>query len=136
MRKKFINNVDKMFLNIDRENIWKNQNKKCFYCSKTLSKSEITLDHVVPLKKTNRLHSIQNCVVACLSCNQHKGCDENFEPVVETPEAWEIQLQNGLDRLDHLTKKSMYSIVRYSGCEDHKGSFSKWLSFWEKRQRF
>lgn len=125
-----------MFIKIDRENIWKDQNKKCFYCSKTLSKAEITLDHVVPLKKTNNLHSIKNCVVACFSCNQQKGCNDNFEPVGESHEAWQMQLQNGLDRLDLLTKKAMYSIITYSGCEDRKGSFNKWKSFWEKRNRF
>jgi 5-methylcytosine-specific restriction endonuclease McrA len=132
-RKKFISKTDKMFYKLDREIIWQNQKEKCYYCSKKLKRNEITLDHVVPLSKLKYRHAPSNCVVACFSCNQKKSNRTDYRP---QKEQWEILLQDGLERLEKQTRKSVYRIVRYSGCEDHKGSFAKWEKYWEKKGRF
>lgn len=132
-RKRFVTDTDKIFYKLDRENIWLSQGKKCYYCKIVLPKNKITFDHVTPISATGRTHSVSNCVVSCFDCNQKKGSQVGYEHKLEP---WEIQLAEGLARIDHNTRKSMYRIIRYSGCEDAKGSFSKWHKFWEKKKRF
>jgi len=47
------------------------QKGKCFYCQKDIS-SDYTVDHLKPLCKGGK-NEIDNCVLACLSCNVKKG---------------------------------------------------------------
>jgi hypothetical protein len=130
-RRKYITEADRVFFKLDREEIWKKQNKRCHYCSRVLKKEDITLDHVIPLSKVKRLHYVKNCVVSCSNCNSRKN--DNLTLVLEL---WEIELQKGLQKLEKRTRQAEYRIIRYSGCEDHKGSFSKWERYWEKQGRF
>lgn len=44
----------------------------CQYCAVKLSRSEATIDHVVPKSKGGR-NVWENVVLCCLSCNQQKG---------------------------------------------------------------
>jgi 5-methylcytosine-specific restriction endonuclease McrA len=62
----------------------------CHYCGKEglqidadPSKREelkvlATVDHVIPISKGGAMYDENNCVVACFSCNQKKGNNENF----------------------------------------------------------
>ena len=51
------------------KNIFIRDGYKCQYCG---SKSELTVDHVVPRSKGGK-SSFENCVAACRSCNNYKG---------------------------------------------------------------
>ena len=55
---------------LTRKNILKRDNNTCQYCGK--SKSEITIDHVLPKDKGGN-DSWNNLVVACKRCNMIKG---------------------------------------------------------------
>ena len=52
---------------------WQNQLEKgeCHYCAKTFAKSELTMDHIVPLSRGGK-SSKGNVVVACKPCNSDK----------------------------------------------------------------
>lgn len=53
---------------------WQNKiatSPPCYYCSKTLSKNECTMDHVVPLVRGGK-STKGNVVVACKACNNSK----------------------------------------------------------------
>lgn len=54
------------------ESLWYRDEKKCAYCSCTVSKNEITRDHVIPEAKGGKT-TWTNLVLACPSCNQRKG---------------------------------------------------------------
>jgi 5-methylcytosine-specific restriction endonuclease McrA len=43
------------------------------YCGKPFRRSELTRDHVMPQARGGR-NTWVNCVAACKSCNNHKGC--------------------------------------------------------------
>ena len=44
---------------------------KCHYCLKFLSKTECTMDHVVPLARGGK-STKNNVVIACKDCNNNK----------------------------------------------------------------
>jgi 5-methylcytosine-specific restriction endonuclease McrA len=54
--------------NVDAEAIYELYNHTCIYCG---SKTDLTLDHVVPLNGGGK-HCEDNLVVACRSCNSSK----------------------------------------------------------------
>ena len=56
---------------------------KCHYCSKSLSKTECTMDHVVPLVRGGKSNK-GNVVVACKDCNNDKK-DKLFLDLLVTP---------------------------------------------------
>ena len=69
---------------------WKDklQTGKCYYCEQQFSKSELTMDHLVPLVRGGK--SIKNnLVLACKKCNfdkKHKTLVEiRLKNVKETP---------------------------------------------------
>ena len=45
----------------------------CMYCGKNFGHSNLTRDHVKPRARGGR-DTWENCVAACKSCNNHKGC--------------------------------------------------------------
>lgn len=45
---------------------------KCFYCKRSLSFGETTLEHLTPLSENGQF-SGDNVVLACLKCNQNRG---------------------------------------------------------------
>ncbi len=52
---------------------WQNliQNTVCYYCQIAIRKTEVTMDHIVPISRGGR--STQgNLVPACKSCNEQK----------------------------------------------------------------
>jgi hypothetical protein len=59
-------------IRFSRENVFARDGFKCQYCIRKLSKSELTLDHVMPLSKGGR-KNWENIVTACKPCNQRKG---------------------------------------------------------------
>lgn len=52
---------------------WQNlaANAKCYYCERALKRTEVTLDHVVPLGMGG-FSTKGNCVPACKDCNTKK----------------------------------------------------------------
>ncbi len=55
-----------------RRNLYRRDAYTCQYCGKRASKSELSIDHVVPRSRGGR-STWANCVVACLRCNKRKG---------------------------------------------------------------
>lgn len=89
------------------------------------------MDHVVPISKVG-YHSFDNCVVACYDCNQDKGNDEDWvppnqrerEPWMQTIDEWKLKIDERLRKFEY-------------GFEiDTKGSYNKWVRYWEKRGRW
>jgi hypothetical protein len=54
-----------------RNAIIKRDNSQCQFCSMLLIPSQITMDHVIP-KSLGGRNSFENCVVACMPCNNKK----------------------------------------------------------------
>lgn len=44
----------------------------CTYCGRPLYRETATVDHVRPLS-AGGMHKLNNCVLACQSCNNRKG---------------------------------------------------------------
>lgn len=73
---RFIRKVSGFFgkrsIKFNRKNVWLRDKGKCQYCGHTVSMSEFTYDHVVPLFQGGKT-TWENIVVACLPCNQKKA---------------------------------------------------------------
>ena len=65
--------------NKDKIYIFTRDNKKCFYCGKSLKYRQITLDHYLPLSKGGK-NEVFNLVTCCRKCNKIKAdiVPENF----------------------------------------------------------
>ena len=74
--------MDEKFLKLERSKgrelkksrWWQNkisEGGSCYYCEQNLSKSEITMDHVVPISRGGR-STKGNVVIACETCNINK----------------------------------------------------------------
>ncbi|MBC7661385.1 MAG: HNH endonuclease [Chitinophagaceae bacterium] len=52
---------------------WQNliQKTRCYYCQKPISRTEVTMDHVVPISRGGK-STAGNLVPACKSCNEQK----------------------------------------------------------------
>ena len=129
MKKKYINKVDRAFFKLDRENAWRGQDKRCYYCNRTLARHEITADHVIPLKHTSGYHTAKNIVAACEKCNSDKGCKLDFSPKQSTEN--DQLFQDVFDRLEERTKLAEYRLSF-----NQKGSFAKWKKYHEKKGRW
>ena len=55
-----------------RRNIFERDRNTCQYCAKKMTKSDLTIDHVVPRSKGGR-DTWENLVLACVKCNVRKG---------------------------------------------------------------
>ncbi len=53
--------------------LFRRDNNLCMYCGNSFSRAELTRDHVMPQSRGGR-DSWMNCVAACKSCNNFKGC--------------------------------------------------------------
>ena len=53
---------------------WKNHLAigTCYYCNKTFSANELTMDHIVPVVRGGKSNR-SNCVPACKKCNTEKS---------------------------------------------------------------
>ncbi len=56
----------------NRYNIFRRDRDTCQYCGKTLKRSDLSLDHVVPLSRGGET-TWENVVCSCLGCNKRKG---------------------------------------------------------------
>ena len=61
-----------LHLSPSRSNIYWRDDHQCQYCSKYFSRSELTLDHVIP-KSRGGQKTWDNLVACCTPCNQKKG---------------------------------------------------------------
>lgn len=55
-----------------RENVYYRDDYSCQYCGESKSRSELTLDHVLPKSRGGQTHW-NNIVASCKSCNLEKG---------------------------------------------------------------
>lgn len=55
-----------------RRNIFERDKHTCQYCGRRLSKSELTIDHVIPQSKGGQ-DTWENLALACVSCNVKKA---------------------------------------------------------------
>jgi 5-methylcytosine-specific restriction endonuclease McrA len=62
----------KPVIRFSRENVYARDSGKCQYCSRAVSRSEATYDHVLPRRLGGKT-SWDNIVIACVPCNQKKG---------------------------------------------------------------
>ena len=62
----------KQIVRFSRMNVFLRDNHICQYCGKTFPKTQLTLDHVIPLVQGGQT-SWENIVTACKPCNQRKG---------------------------------------------------------------
>jgi len=60
------------YVPFSRANIYARDNYTCQYCNETMSTSELTFDHVMPVAQGGR-KDWENIVTACISCNRRKG---------------------------------------------------------------
>jgi 5-methylcytosine-specific restriction protein A len=92
--------VDDNFISVQRQKTrelrasrwWQNKianQPRCYYCDVQLKKTEVTMDHIVPIIRGG-LTTKSNIVVCCRPCNQRKA---DLTPV-------EIQLNSALTTSD------------------------------------
>jgi 5-methylcytosine-specific restriction endonuclease McrA len=62
----------KPVVRFSRENVYARDGGKCQYCSRAVTRSEATYDHVVPRALGGKT-GWDNIVIACVACNQKKG---------------------------------------------------------------
>src|SRR5438105_12051073 len=62
----------KPVVRFSRENVFARDHGKCQYCSRPVTRSEATYDHVVP-RAQGGTTCWENIVIACVPCNQKKG---------------------------------------------------------------
>ncbi len=104
----------KQVIRFSRANVFTRDEHRCQYCGKPFQKSQLTLDHVVPVVQGGG-KSWENIVTACKPCNQRKGGRTPQESTMRliqrprrplwlpsttlklgvaiTPERWKIYLQ-------------------------------------------
>jgi 5-methylcytosine-specific restriction endonuclease McrA len=59
-------------IRFSRNNVFLRDQYKCQYCSKTIAKSAVTIDHVFPISRGGKTDYL-NCVACCKECNSRKG---------------------------------------------------------------
>lgn len=55
-----------------RRNLWRRDQGRCQFCSKSPAPDDITMDHIYP-KSKGGLSTFENCVLCCTTCNLKKG---------------------------------------------------------------
>lgn len=55
-----------------RRNLYRRDRYTCQYCGAQPGSSELTIDHIVPRSRGGK-STWENCVLACIPCNAHKG---------------------------------------------------------------
>ncbi len=60
-------------IKFSRDNVYLRDNRRCQYCGRQVSRSEATYDHILPRAQGGRT-TWENIVIACVPCNQKKGC--------------------------------------------------------------
>ncbi len=62
----------KKSIRFSRKNVWVRDEGRCQYCSKNVTFSTFTIDHIIP-KKAGGNTNWENVVTCCYQCNQIKG---------------------------------------------------------------
>jgi 5-methylcytosine-specific restriction endonuclease McrA len=93
---KWFNGFVRHEVRFSRHNIFDRDHNACQYCRRRFSRSQLTLDHVIPQSRGGD-ESWENLVVACLPCNVKKGNrtpDEAGMPLWKSPKkpGWVPQL--------------------------------------------
>ena len=81
------NRFVKREVRLSRKNIFERDQHTCQYCARKFSKSELTIDHVLPRSRGGR-DTWDNLVLACVKCNIKKGSrtpDEARMPLLREP---------------------------------------------------
>lgn len=80
----------------------------CQYCLKQFPKSQLTLDHVLPISKGGKT-SWTNIVAACNPCNSKKGNNENVRPKRMPYQPDYFELANNRKKLEFEIKHPSWS---------------------------
>jgi hypothetical protein len=70
-KRNFYNHKNSVY-SFNREAVVRRDNETCQYCGIKISRSKITIDHIIP-KSQGGQSTFTNCVVACHSCNSKKA---------------------------------------------------------------
>jgi hypothetical protein len=70
LKNKIVRNFIKMVFS--RSAVFKRDNYGCQYCRKSLTSTQVTIDHIIP-KSRGGSNTFENCVAACHDCNEKKG---------------------------------------------------------------
>lgn len=68
----FYEKLPRRSVRLTRQNIYLRDKNMCQYCGITFSRSELNLDHVVPISQGGKT-TWENVVCSCLRCNHKKG---------------------------------------------------------------
>lgn len=60
--------------------VYKRDGRRCRYCGRDCSPTELSLDHVVPLSRGGK-STLANLVTACRGCNRTRGNNEKVKPI-------------------------------------------------------
>jgi 5-methylcytosine-specific restriction endonuclease McrA len=70
--------LPKVRVRFSRANIYARDHNTCQYCGKTLPRSDLNLDHVIPRSRGGKT-SWENIVCSCVPCNLRKGGNTPLE---------------------------------------------------------
>lgn len=81
----------KTTVRFSKSNVFLRDLYTCQYCGDNLSKSECTLDHVLPTSHGGKT-TFENTVTACSPCNASKGNNKKIRPQhrPHKPDYWEL----------------------------------------------
>lgn len=68
----FYDRLPQRRVRLTRENIYLRDHSTCQYCARRFARSELNLDHVVPISQGGQT-TWQNIVCSCIACNHRKG---------------------------------------------------------------
>lgn len=129
---KFVTNDKKQlqmaFYRLKREELLKQQNNKCYYCTKQLNKNDATMDHIIPLKET-RYHTDSNVVVSCNDCNSEKGHRKisSKEEVYIPKDRYDALVHQRLKKFDESIRiRTLKAIWKLDMNVKKSESFRKW----------
>ena len=80
----------------NRTGVFRRDQYVCQYCSKALTPSKLTLDHVLPRGRGGE-NSWKNCVTSCFECNNKKGMrtpEEARMALLHKPTAPQLTIAN------------------------------------------
>ena len=55
-----------------RERLWEEQDHKCAYCNRRITKDQASLDHIIPIIHIEKNYGETNLIVCCKRCNKEK----------------------------------------------------------------
>lgn len=85
--RKYISLHKKDEIKLNRNNLFLRDDQQCQYCLKHFQRSQLTIDHVMPISRGGP-HKWTNVVTACAKCNNKKGSqtpEEFGKPLKKKP---------------------------------------------------